>query len=83
MYIILLFLYSGRYSQFEMVEMLQGEQTIESSQSSCETLLHTISNASYADEGQYICRAHNDDGHMTTSSNSLGNLTIIGELRKK
>ena len=72
-------MYCNRYTQFEMLEILQGEETIKS-QSSCEPLLHTIPNASYSDEGQYICKGHNG-GHMTTSY--LGNLTIIGELKKQ
>ena len=40
-------------------------------------VVHTIRNATYSDEGKYICRAEAADG--STFETPLGNMSVIGE----
>lgn len=44
---------------------------------SCDTLVHTIRNATYSDGGEYMCRGEAGDG--STFETPLGNMSVIGE----
>ena len=65
-----------QYRLFDSVQLLLNGTAIRLWQS-CGTEIHTISNVSHSDEGEYACKAQAADG--TTFETPLGNLSVIGK----
>ena len=59
-----------------MVQLLHGETIVHPWQS-CSTVLHTVHNVSYSDEGKYTCRVQDATNHIC--DRPLGNLSVISK----
>ena len=56
--------------------MLHGDTVVHPWQS-CSTLLHTVHNVSYSDQGNYTCRVQDATNHIC--DRPLGNLSVISK----
>ena len=73
---IIILLSLTTFRAYVMVQILHNDSVIHPWQS-CSTVLHTVHNVSYSDEGRYTCRVQDASYHIC--DRPLGNLSVISK----